>query len=166
MRIILAAAALSAASPAAASTLVLYDVDASYGDRLALTPLLEQQFARNTYTGVSTPVVVPVNDDGSPRTVEVQYAGPVPVYPLAPGTRVQRGQITWRITTTLTNGTLSYEAVIVRRSVFTDGVTVTAPSTDQTAIVGTGSASRPGPIIARRYVVPGGARMLIGFLKP
>jgi len=166
MKTILVATALLAATPATASTLILYDVDASYGERLAITPLLEQEFARNTRSGLASPILVPVNDDGSPRTVEVDVAAPVPVYPLGPGVRVQRGRVTWRITTSLSGNALSYEAVIVRASAMTDGVTLTAPTVNQTNIVGTARVDGPGPAIARRYAAPGGSRMVFGFLRP
>lgn len=161
----IAACLVATATPAAASTLVLYDTPASTGQRLVDSPYFAQEFERMVRNGLARPIPVPVNDDGTTRTQDVPVIRPGPIPPLGLGISILQGAIDWRVTTTLANGTLSYDIEIVRRSGYSNGVTVTNQNTTRSRVTGTARADRRDPVFAQRYAAPGGDRMLIGILR-
>ena len=118
--------------------------------------------------GLIRPVTVFMDDAGSRRTTSVDIVAPVNLPPLGVGVRVLTGTVTWQITTQRSSDQFSYEAVIRTSQGFSNGIGAPTQTTSgEVSLVGVANIDNSGrPAFARRYTTPGGARMLVGIVRP
>ena len=165
--LIIVATLAATSTPAAASTLVLYDMDATIGRRLAASPYAGQEIARMEKQGLTRAVIMPVDDAGEEITRDIRMVAPLIVPPLG-GVRTLTGSVVWRVTTQLVNGQLRYRNVITSEQGFTNGQ---GPLTDyrRSDVTLEGAvqmSSAMAPPIVRPYANNRGQRVMIGFLRP
>lgn len=163
------ALALVAMAPAAAtaSTLVLYDTSAPYGERLAASPYARQELAQAAAKGLVRTVAVPVDDGGQNQTVVVDVVRAVPPPILGLGVRVQNRSVSWRVTTQLSDGQLRYETVIMQRQGFVNGITPPTQVVGNDAVIeGVAPVGSDAPTFVRTYQAPEGRRVMVGFVIP
>lgn len=152
---------------ATASTLVLYDTSAPYGERLAASPYARQELAQAAIRGLVRTVTVPVDDGGQSQTVVVDVVRAVQPPLLGLGVRVQSRSVSWRVTTQLSDGQLRYEAVVMQRQGFVNGMTPPALVAVADAVIeGVGSVGSDAPTFVRTYQAPEGRRVMVGFVNP
>jgi hypothetical protein len=152
---------------AAASTLVLYDTSAPYGERIAASPYARQEFAQAAAKGLVRTVAVPVDDGGQNQTVVVDVVRAVPQPILGLGVRVQSRSVSWRVTTQLSDGQLRYETVVMQRQGFVNGITPpTRVVVDDAVMEGVAPVGSDAPTFVRTYQAPEGRRVMVGFVIP
>jgi len=163
-----AALACMTALPACASTLVIYDTSAQFGERIASSPYSSQEFERLARQGLLRRVTVPVDDQGGRNTADVDVVQPVPPPLLGTGVRVQTRNVKWRVITQRSGDQLSYEAVITEAQGFVNGISPPSQVVrNDVSLIGVANIDNEGrPAFARTYAAPAGTRLLVGYVIP
>lgn len=164
---VLATLLTATTAPAIASTLVLYDLDAVTGRRLAMSPYADQDVARMEKQGLIRGYPFQVNDDGTETLQSAELISPPPMLPTA-GVRNLVGRVTWEVTTQMSDGRLRYRNLITSEQGFSNGQ---GPLADYRRSEVTVSGEVAGvasnrPIVTNAYTNNRGNRMMIGFLYP
>lgn len=161
-------AAVLLASPAAASTLFVYEVDTRTGQMLAGSAFADQDISRMENQGLIRPVAIALDDSGDTVEQVVDVVRAQPVAPLG-GTRILNGRATWRMSTTLQGGRATFVNRIMSEQGFDNGQ---GPWTDyrRSEVEVSVDFEVPPPrgrvSFARTYTTNRGTFTMIGLVRP
>jgi hypothetical protein len=164
----MAAMACLWAGTAQASTLILYDMDASTGRRVAASPYADQEIERMERAGLVRGYEFGVSDSGDEVVAEVEVVSPPPILPSG-GVRTLVGRVVWRVTTQMNDGIVYYRNDVRSEQGFSNGQGTLADyrRTDvqlQGRVQAGGQGGRPDVVEA--YTTNRGDRVMVGFLRP